>query len=85
MAKTKFKRPSLKKALRRLDEMPKDMFGDFDVDLASLPCLVKSPKEKITANFDADLLERVRAFAKKNDVSYTNVMNDILRKAFGLL
>lgn len=84
MAKPKIRRPSLKKALQRVDRMPKDLFGDIDVDLSTLPCLTKAPKEKITGNFDADMLALVREFAHKHGVSYTNVMNDILRKAFGL-
>ena len=78
------KRPSLKKVLSGLDQMPGQMFGDGEVDLSSLPCLNKAPKEKITANFDADLLAKIRAFAAKNGVSYTNVMNDALRKVFGM-
>lgn len=64
--------------------MPKEMFGDGEVDLSSLPCLNKATKEKITANFDADLLAKIRAFAAKNGVSYTSVMNDALRKVFGM-
>ncbi len=46
MAKTKIKRPSLKKTLKRVDRMPKDMFGDGDVDLSTLPCLTKAPKKR---------------------------------------
>lgn len=84
MAKTKIKRPSLKKAIRRLNQMPDDAFGHLYIDLETLPCLVKAPKEKITANFDADLLERIRKFAKERDASYTTVMNDALRKVFGM-
>jgi uncharacterized protein (DUF4415 family) len=84
MGKNKVKRPSLKKVLRRLDQMLGQMFGDGEVDLTTLPCLRKAPKEKITANFDADLLAKIRAFAAKNGVSYTNVMNDALRKVFGM-
>lgn len=84
MAKTKMKRPSLKKALRRFDQLPSEMFGNIEIDLESLPCLVRPSKEKITANFDADLLERIREFAKKRDASYTSVMNDALRKVFGM-
>lgn len=84
MAKAKIKRPSLKKALRRVDQSPRDMFGNVEIDLETLPCLQKSPKEKITANFDSDLLARIRKFAKERDASYTSVMNDALRKVFGL-
>ena len=84
MVKNKITRPPLKKVLRRFNQMPKEMFGDGEVDLSSLPCLNKAPKEKITANFDADLLAKIRAFAAKNGVSYTNVMNDALRKVFGM-
>lgn len=84
MAKTKIKRPSLKKALKRVNRMPKEMYGNVEVDFSSLPCFMKVPKEKITANFDADLLAHVREFAKEHKVSYTSLMNDVLRKAFGL-
>lgn len=84
MKKTSLKKPSLKKALRRIAQQPGSMFGTFDIDLSTLPCLLKSPKEKITANFDADLLKRIREIAKKHDVSYTNLMNDALRRVFGL-
>lgn len=84
MKKNKISRPPLKKVLREFNKLPKDMFGDVDIDLSTLPCLTKAPKEKITGNFDADMLARVREFAEKHNVSYTNVMNDILRKAFGL-
>ncbi len=84
MEKNRIKRPSLKKAKRMLRAMPTDMFGDVEIDLSTLPCLRKVQKEKITANLDTDLLAEIRSFARKNKVSYANVMNDILRKAFGL-
>jgi len=42
----------------------------------------KAEREKITANFDADLLEIIRKLAKKHQVSYTTLMNDVLRKVF---
>ena len=58
------------------------MYGNVKVDLSTLPCLMKLEREKITANFDADLLEIIRKFAKKHHVSYTTLMNDVLRKVF---
>lgn len=76
------KKPNLKKALNKIDKSNNANFGAIDVDLESLPCLKKVHKEKITANFDADLLEAVRSFAKERNVSYTSVMNDVLRKVF---
>ena len=84
MKSKRHRRPSLIRAQKRVDAMPDSFFGDGEFDMSSLPCLTRSKKEKITANFDAELLERVRDFARRHKVSYTNVMNDILRKAFGL-
>jgi len=78
----KRKKPNLSKALRKVDLAPDKMFGSVDVDLESLPILNKPSKEKITGNFDADLLKEIRIFARKNNVSYTNLMNDVLRKVF---
>ena len=78
----KRKKPNLKNALKKVDDMPSNQFGNIDIDVTTLPCLTKPKKEKITANFDADLLAEVRAFAEENNVSYTNVMNDVLRKVF---
>lgn len=76
------KKPSLKKALTKVDKAPKELYGNIKVDLSTLPCLKKSEREKITANFDADLLEIIRKLAKKHHVSYTTLMNDVLRKVF---
>ena len=78
----KRKKPSLKKALQAVDELPTNYFGKVEIDIETLPCVTKPKKEKITANFDADLLEKIRAIAEKYDVSYTSLMNDTLRKIF---
>jgi hypothetical protein len=76
------KKPNLKKALKKIENAPKGIFGNLDIDLSTLPCFTKPKKEKITANFDSDLLEEIRNFAEINDISYTVVMNDVLRKVF---
>lgn len=78
----KLKKPNLKKTLKKVDRLSSSFFGKVDVDLATLPCLKKIPKEKITANFDADILQAIRAIARKHEISYTNLMNDVLRKVF---
>jgi hypothetical protein len=44
--------------------------------------LKKVPREKITANFDSNVLEAIRDLAKKHHVSYTSLINDVLRKVF---
>lgn len=76
------KKPNLNKALSKIDKAPKELFGSVDIDLSTLPCLKKVTKEKITANFDSDLLDVIRSLAKKHQVSYTTLMNDVLRKVF---
>lgn len=76
------KKPDLKKALKKLDKTPVDFFGNVDVDLSTLPCFKKVEREKITANFDSDLLEAIRNMAEKHKISYTSLMNDVLRKIF---
>ena len=78
----KEKKPSLKKALKKVDDLPEKYFGNIEVDIKSLPCMTKPTKEKITANFDADLLEEIKWIAKENDISYTALMNDVLREVF---
>ena len=78
----KIKKPNLKQALKRVDKSSDKMFGKVDIDLASLPCLKKVAREKITANFDSDVLEAIRNLADKHQVSYTSLMNDVLRKVF---
>ena len=80
MARTK--KPNLKKALKKVDSLPDKFFGKIDVDLSTLPCLKKVSKEKITANFDSDVLEAIRDIAEKNHISYSSLMNDVLRKVF---
>ncbi len=78
----KRKRPNLKSALSRIDKTSDEMFGDLDLDLSTLPSLNKPEKEKITANFDADVLAAIRQVADRHDASYTALMNDVLRKVF---
>lgn len=78
----KMKKPSLKQALKKVDSLPDKFFGKIDVDLSTLPCLKKVSKEKITANFDSDVLEVIRNLAEKNHISYSTLMNDVLRKVF---
>jgi hypothetical protein len=76
------KKPKFKQALKKVDRLPDKYFGKVDVDLSTLPCLKKVSREKITANFDADLLDAIRQLAEKHHVSYTSLMNDVLRKVF---
>ena len=78
----KRKKPNLKTALKKVDNSPTSLFGSVDIDISSLPCVTKPEKEKITANFDADLLETIKIAAKEHKVSYTSLMNDVLRKVF---
>lgn len=79
---TKHKKPSLKKALRRVDQRKSVDFGNVEIDILELPCIKRSAKQKITANFDKDLLQEIKHIAKKHNVSYSNLMNDVLRKFF---
>lgn len=78
----KMKKPNLKQALKKVDRLPNKFFGKIDVDLSTLPCLKKVEREKITANFDSDVLEAIRDVAEKNHISYSTLMNDVLRKVF---
>ena len=78
----KIKKPSLKKSLKKVNALPEKHFGKINVDLTTLPCLKKVSREKITANFDSDVLEAIRDLAKKHNVSYTSLMNDVLRRVF---
>ncbi|MBP9681971.1 MAG: BrnA antitoxin family protein [Bacteriovorax sp.] len=78
----KMKKPSIKQALKKVDNLPEAFLGKIDVDLSTLPCLKKSSKEKITANFDSDVLDAVRRLAKKHHISYATLINDVLRKVF---
>lgn len=80
--KSTMKKPNLKKALAKVDSLSEKFFGKVSVDLSTLPCLTKVRKEKITANFDSDVLEAVKAVAEEHDVSYSTLMNDVLRKVF---
>ena len=65
----KRKKPNLKSALKKVDKTPDSFFGVIDIDINSLPCITKPEKEKITANFDADLLAEIKAAAKKMEKS----------------
>jgi hypothetical protein len=76
------KKPSLKKTLKRVSDLPDKYFGRVNVDLSTLPCLKKVEREKITANFDSDVLNAIRNVALEHQVSYTTLMNDVLRKVF---
>jgi uncharacterized protein (DUF4415 family) len=76
------KRPNLKRALKKVDLSANDSFGKVKINLNELPCLKKMPKIKITANFDADVLQAVRKVADKNDISYSTLINDVLREVF---
>jgi uncharacterized protein (DUF4415 family) len=62
--------------------MSNDDFGKVKINLGELPCLKKMHKIKITANFDADVLAAVRKVAERNDVSYSTLINDVLRQVF---
>ena len=78
----KRKKPNLKSALKKVDNLPDSLFGKVNIDIKTLPCVTKPEKEKITANFDADLIKEIKAAAKAHHVSYTTLMNDVLRKVF---
>jgi hypothetical protein len=78
----KMKKPNLKQAQKKVDSSSDKFFGKIDVDLSTLPCLQKVSREKITANFDSDVLEAIRDVAEKNHISYSTLMNDVLRKVF---
>ena len=78
----KMKKPNLKRALKKVDSLPDRIFGKIDIDLSTLPCLKKVSKEKITANFDSDVLEVIKNLAEKNHISYSTLINDVLRKVF---
>ena len=75
-------KPNLKKALKKVKQAPDELFGSVEVNINELPCLKKPKKEKITANFDSDLLNQVKTLAKKYGVPYQTLMNDALRKVF---
>lgn len=78
----KKRKPSLTKVIKEFDSLSDDIFGEFNVDLGSLPCLQKIPKEKITVNVDSDVLMAMKDIAKKNKISFSALMNDVLRKVF---
>lgn len=76
------KKPNLKKALSSVDSANDANFGQIDIDLSSLPCLMAPKKEKVTINLDSDILDEARKLAKKSKVSYSHILNDVLRKVF---
>ncbi len=78
----KRKKPDLRKALKQVDSLPDQFFGKINIDIRSLPCITKPDKEKITANFDTDLLSTIRSVAEKHNISYSVLMNDVLREVF---
>lgn len=78
----KMKKPNLKAALKRVEDFPDNLFGKVDIDISSLPCLKKISKERVTANFDSDVLAIIKKLADKHHVSYTLLINDVLRKVF---
>jgi|GEM_PF-1163054 len=78
----KIRKPNLKKALKKVSKLPERFFGKVDIDLSTLPCMKKVGKAKITANFDVDVLQAIKELANKHHVSYTTLMNDVLRKVF---
>lgn len=80
MAKTK--KPSWEKVVKQLESYPDKMFGKVDIDISTLPCLRKVSREKITTNIDSDVLTAMKSIAKKHGVSYSALMNDVLRKVF---
>lgn len=78
----KKKKPSLSKVLKEFDSLSNDVFGEVNVELSTLPCLKKIPREKITANIDSDVLMAMKEIARKNKISYSALMNDVLRRVF---
>ena len=83
MAKTiknTIKKPSLRKALRELDNKPDEDFGNIDIDVTTLPSLNRQKKKKITVDLDEDLLDEYKKTAKKLGIPYSSLINDVLRK-----
>jgi len=78
----KIKKPSLTKALKNLEKSDNELFGNVEIDITSLPCFKKKKKEKITANIDADVLEKMKKIASDHEIPYQNLMNDALREVF---
>jgi|GEM_PF-4656611 len=63
----------------------RDFIGQIPkVDLSVLSCLKKPAKKKVSLRLDGDLLATIRKIAKKHKVSCSELMNEVLRKAFGL-
>jgi len=75
-------KPDLVIALKRVDKASSHLFGNIEIDVATLPCMNKPEKEKITGNFDKSLLRLVRKVAKDHRVPYTELMNDVLTQVF---
>jgi hypothetical protein len=76
------RKPNIDKALKKIDSASDELFGPVDVDISTLPCMTKPKKEKITANFDSDVLKTIRAIAYKERIPYTELMNDVLKNVF---
>lgn len=60
------------------------MSQTHEVDLTRLSCLKKPTKERVTVRLDAGVVTFIRKFAKKNKVSCSELINQVLRKAFGI-
>ena len=77
-----YEKPNLAKALREVDKLPDNFFGNVSVNISDLPCLNKPKREKITINLDGDVIKRVKDIAKDNDTKYQTLINEALRKVF---
>ena len=63
----------------------RELLGEtHKVDLTNLSCLKKSPKVRVTVRLDTDVMTFIRKFAKKHKVTYSELLNEVLRKAFKL-
>ena len=69
-----------KKATRK--KGVRSVLGKIDVNVNKLRCLEKYSKVKVTTSVDSDLLKEIKKFSEKNDVTYTSVINDVLREVF---
>jgi len=78
----KRKKPNLNKALKKVDNRSNSLFGAIEIDINTLPCMSKPKKEKITANFDKDLLQTIRSIAHEKKIPYTEIINDVLKSVF---
>lgn len=76
------KKPNINRALKKIDLTSDEFFGSIDIDISTLPCMVKTKKEKITANFDSDVLKTIRNIADQKNIPYTELINDVLKSVF---